>query len=499
MNNNFDFSQFSHQSKKGILIIYANLLFKFLKATWVLLFLFLKDFSKFTDQILNYIYLGLGVLLVLIFIRAYLLFKNFQFKIDNGYFVLKQGILKKTNTSISFDRIQNINFKQNLIQQFIDVYQVNIETAGSNKTEISIKALSFKEAQSLKSQLSSGDKKAIIIEDEIEEKPFLKISPLELLKVSLTENHIQSLLIFVALLVGLFQQLQEVFKGFGKDNLIDDYIEIGNNAFHENILLFIVLFIFLIFAAVISSFVRVFLVHFNLTVFKKNNAFEIYQGLLTKKSIILKKDKIQNITISHNPIKKKLGIYFVTFKQAISGKVNKKKDKLIRIVGCKIAQVEMIKELLFNYKNLEKTEKKLSDSYLKRRMYFRSFFIFLILNVFFYFGFENFKIFFINVLLIPIFIFLIELTFKKRFYKTNEDLLLVGNGSIETHHTYLPFFKVQNIKLKQTFFQERKKVADLVFQTASGKVKIPCLELSEALKIYNHTLFKVESSKNPWM
>ena len=359
--------------------------------------------------------------------------------------------------------------------------------------------MSFKEAQSLKSQLSSSDKKAIIIEDEIEEKPFLKISPLELLKVSLTENHIQSLLIFVALLVGLFQQLQEVFKGFGKDNLIDDYIEIGNNAFHENILLFIVLFIFLIFAAVISSFVRVFLVHFNLTVFKKNNAFEIYQGLLTKKSIILKKDKIQNITISHNPIKKKLGIYFVTFKQAISGKVNKKKDKLIRIVGCKTAQVEMIKELLFNYKNLEKTEKKLSDSYLKRRMYFRNFFIFLIINVFFYFGFENFKIFFINVLLIPIFIFLIELTFKKRFYKTNEDLLLVGNGSIETHHTYLPFFKVQNIKLKQTFFQERKNVADLVFQTASGKVKIPCLELSEALKIYNHTLFKVESSKNPWM
>ena len=91
MNNNFDFSQFSHQSKKGILIIYANLLFKFLKATWVLLFLFLKDFSKFTDQILNYIYLGLGVLLVLIFIRAYLLFKNFQFKIDNGYFILKQS------------------------------------------------------------------------------------------------------------------------------------------------------------------------------------------------------------------------------------------------------------------------------------------------------------------------------------------------------------------------------------------------------------------------
>jgi putative membrane protein len=141
MNNTFDFSKFSHQSKKGILVIYVNLLYKFFRISWVLLFLIFKDFSEFTDQKLNYIYLGVGFVFIFILVRAYLLFKNFQFKIENNHFVLKQGILKKTNTSISFDRIQNINFKQNIIQQIIDVHEVNIETAGSNKTEISIKAL----------------------------------------------------------------------------------------------------------------------------------------------------------------------------------------------------------------------------------------------------------------------------------------------------------------------------------------------------------------------
>jgi putative membrane protein len=499
MNNKFDFSQFSHQSKKGILVIYANLLFKFLKATWILVFLFFKDFSRFPDYVILYIYLGLGLLLIFFFVRAYLIFKNFQFKIDQGYFVLQQGVLKKSITSISFDRIQNINFKQNLIQQLIDVYQVNIETAGSNKTEISIKALSFQEAESLKKQLSSGEKTAISFEDELEEKPFLKISPLELLKVSLTENHLQSLLIFVALLVGFFQQLKEVFKSLGKDDLIDDYLKIDNSAFQESLILVFILFVLLLFVAIISSFVRVFLLHFNLTVFIKNQAFEIHQGLLTKKSIILKKEKIQHITISHNPIKKKLGISFITFKQAVSGKVNKKTDKLIRIVGCRKEQVEKIKELLFDCADLEKSKREHSDSYLKYRMYLRSFFFFLILNIWFYAGFDNGKIFFSNILLVFLVVFFNELTFKKRFYKMDDEFLLVGNGSIETHLTYLPFYKVQNIKLNQTFFQERKQVADLVLQTASGKVKIPCLPLSEALKIYNYTLFKAESSKNPWM
>ena len=73
----------------------------------------------------------MAAVLSIFLIRAYLIYKNFQFKIENEHFILKQGILKKTNTSIPFDRIQNINFKQNIIQQIIGVFEVSIETAGS--------------------------------------------------------------------------------------------------------------------------------------------------------------------------------------------------------------------------------------------------------------------------------------------------------------------------------------------------------------------------------
>ncbi|WP_405607562.1 PH domain-containing protein [Polaribacter sp. Asnod1-A03] len=498
MNNTFDFRQFSHQSKKGILVIYGNLLYKFFKISWILLFIIFKDFSKFNDQKVTYIALGFAFVLIFLFVRAYLLFKNFQFKVENNHFILKQGVLKKSNTSISFDRIQNINFKQNIIQQLINVHEVNIETAGSNKTEISIKAMSFLKAKALKNQLTSSFNKTIEVEAE-KEKPFLKINPLELLKISLTENHIQSLLIFLALLVGLFQQIDQVFKGFLKDNLVTNYIKESSNSFYQSTLLILVFAIILVLTAVLSSFVRVFLFHFNLTVFVKEESFEIYQGLFTKKSFILKKDKIQNITISTNPIKKILGISFITFKQAVSGKVNQKKEKLIRIVGCKIAQVNKVKKLLFNFSDVDNLQRKQVHFYLKARMYFRTLLFLSIINIGFYLLFFDVKIYLINLLIIPFFIFLINLIYRKKFYKISEDVLLVGRGSIETHLTYLPFFKVQNIKMTQSFFQERNKVVDLVFQTASGKIKLPCIEKEEAIKIYNYTLFKVESSKNLWM
>ena len=95
MLNNSLFADFSRQSPKGIIIIYIKLLYKVLKATWFLLFLFLQKFSKINDDTLIYIYVGIGVLLIFILIRAYLLYKNFLFRIDENHFVLKEGILKK--------------------------------------------------------------------------------------------------------------------------------------------------------------------------------------------------------------------------------------------------------------------------------------------------------------------------------------------------------------------------------------------------------------------
>ena len=127
------------------------------------------------------------------------------------------------------------------------------------------------------------------------------------------------------------------FKQLDKDGklrepegeLLDNYISENTTNFETNIVLIFILGLLFILVSVISSFVRVFLRHFNLTVYIKNNALEIYQGLTTKKSFILKKEKVQHITVSDNPIKRQLGISFITFKQALSGNVKKKQDKIL--------------------------------------------------------------------------------------------------------------------------------------------------------------------------
>ena len=499
MVNSNHYSEFRTQSKKGILVIYINQIYGLLKTFWILLFLFIQKFSKFSEVSLNYIYLGIVFVLLFFLVRAFLIFKNFQFKIENNHFILKKGILKKNIIEIPFDRIQNINFKQNIIQQIINVYELNIETAGSAKAEISIKAMSLAHANDLKNAITIFDKSNQKSEVFREEKPLLKIGLLELLKVSLTENHFKSLLLLFALLVGFYQQINQLFESSGNNELVDDFITENTSAIQTSIIVVLIFSILLVLVGVFSSFVRVFLTHFNLTVFIKNDTLEIDQGLTTKKSIVLKKNKVQHITISTNPIKEKLGISFITFTQAESGISKEKQKTIIKIVGCKATQITKIKNLLFPDENLHDFDNNHVGSFYKTRLYLRGFLALLLINIGFFFGFENHTIFWLNSILLPILVFLTELKFKKRTFLFSDELLQINYGTIETHQTFLPFYKIQHVSLTKTIFQERKNVSDVVFQTASGKLKIPCLKDSEALKILNFALYKIETSQQSWM
>ncbi|MFC4269576.1 PH domain-containing protein [Polaribacter marinivivus] len=493
-----NFSEFSKQSPKGIIVLYFKQIYTTLKLFWILLFFAIKDFSKFSKIGENYIYLGILVVLLFFFIRAFLIYKNFLFKIDNNHFILQQGIISKTNTSIPFHRIQNINFKQNLVQQIINVYEVSIETAGSTDTEIAIKALNFEDANNLKSVILDSKEINESVVKQSTEKPFLKISILELFKVSLTENHLRNLFLFFAILLGFFQQIQQIADSFGETETLDGFIKDSTNAVSTSFILVFSLLVFLTITAFITSFVRIFLVHFNLSAYLKKDAFEINQGLFTKKSIILKKQKIQNITVSTNLLKRLIGISYITFKQAVSGKINQKNEKVIKIVGCKTNQVDDVKTNLYDFKDIEAQVKMYPDAYYKKRVYLFNLLFLVIIYVSIYIFTEPFFLYSL-VLILPIYGFLIQKKIKKRFYKLSDEMIVVGNGMIETHHTYLELFKVQNIKLKQTIFQQRSNVTDLVLQTASGKITVPCLSYSKAIEMYNHILYKVETSRKSWM
>ena len=70
-------------------------------------------------------------------IISYLRYLNFTFYIDheNDEFIITEGILNKTKTTIQLYKIQQVNINQSLIQRLVGVYELAVDTAGSNKKE----------------------------------------------------------------------------------------------------------------------------------------------------------------------------------------------------------------------------------------------------------------------------------------------------------------------------------------------------------------------------
>jgi len=149
----FNFETPSRQSAKGIIVIFGVSAYKILKGLAIaFIALFLKYIKSdkspdLTSPIFILSCIGLVVLFLLI---AVLRFLNFKFFIKDNYFFLRKGIFNKEEISISKDKIQNVYIKQNVIQQLINVVSLSIETAGDDKTEIEITALSRDKALVLK-------------------------------------------------------------------------------------------------------------------------------------------------------------------------------------------------------------------------------------------------------------------------------------------------------------------------------------------------------------
>jgi putative membrane protein len=137
--NRASFKEFRRQSPKGIVINYGVLLFKLVKSFWVLIPIF---FSKNIEDKWDYIISVIGGLFLVLFVIAVVQYIYFKFKIVGDQFVLNKGMIFKKKLAIPIERIQSVNFKQNIVHQIIQVTQVEIQTAGAKDVEVSIKALS---------------------------------------------------------------------------------------------------------------------------------------------------------------------------------------------------------------------------------------------------------------------------------------------------------------------------------------------------------------------
>lgn len=492
----FNFKGPSKQAIRGIIFLILPSVAKSLKTAYLPLLFYIYQVFKNPEQYrqyLFYIILVAFALIVFAIVRGILSFNNFKFQVSNDYFVLQKGIFKKQRLEISLLKIQNVHISQNFLQRFLGVVGLSIDTAGDKTTEVIIKSLTTEKALALKKLLVNSEIQDT--EREIDE-TVLKISLLELIIAGLTYNHFNSFYILSALIFGFLIDFRDILDTFGYNDLLDDFTTKASSGTYLTFVIYLMTLIVAIFGSIIYSLGKVLINNYDLKIQYSKGDIEIEKGLFNRLNYSLKSSRIQTLMYRTNRLKLKFGMYSVRFHQAMAGI---KSNKNIEIEGIKKENLSRFEQFVFGYTINNIVEDKIKPHpYFKRQLFFRMFYLLILINAI---GISLFGLMFsfICLILIPWFCFLIYLRYQKSYYNNQKKYFILGEGRIDTVTNIFEHHKIQSLKLKQSFFQKKHNVASITIYTASNFITIPSIPYLDAIKLYDDLLYKVEITNLDWI
>jgi putative membrane protein len=496
--SDFDFTIPQRQSFAAIVFIAYRFFRIVVRQIWPILIAFLIG----REQTKTFFLILLAVISIAVFIFSVISYFRHYYYTKGDEIIIQKGVFRKTRINIPFQRIQTINFEQNVLHQILNVVKMEIDTAGSKGTEMSFSALEAVKADALRNMILERrshlirDKKQEEISpmaDQVKnERLVMKLSVSELIRIGIAQNHLKSFVLILAFFMTIYYRIEEL--GIDADELVskinDEMILVGKIAVISVAVLSIIVSFF-------YSLIRTILKYFDLKFIRINDGFKIISGLFNRKQVSARDSKIQMIKWADNPLKRLMGIFDVSLSQASSIEVSRRNS--LNIPGCSKSNIEVIKKYYFR----EREWSELNIFNISQKIiYFRSF----------YYGFFPaiasilifYKIGYLNYWWISIgwmFFILISNIVRQRKWRisVNEQILYVQHGLFGNFHRVLKLYKIQNISLKQTIYQRRNKLADIVIHTASGSIRIPFVSEELANKLTDYFVFKVESDKRSWM
>ena len=438
----------------------------------------------------------LGILLLLLIVHAILFYLNFYFYIDDNQFIIKKGYIRKKVLSIPLERIQSVNTKQNLLQRLLNVYSLEVDTAGSAGKELKIYSLSGSYTDHLTQFLQShkgnaDDHKSDLISNINEEVEILKLSHTDLLRIGISQNHLKTGLIILAFGSQIVGQIQDLFE-----EETDAYSDSFQNIFSNSSILFYAgLAIFAIVVSILATLLFTVVKYYDFKLIKIEQSYRITAGLFNKRKVLLPFSKVQQLNWETGPIKKMFGIFKISFKQAVSKQIQQK--QVVDAPGCLKQNIEIIRDELFNGDLPDNSEKIYSH-----RRYFNLLWLLMgwlpaVIPIALYI-FEPLWIIAGGSWLILSGLYCWKMV-SKSYFQFNKSQLIVGKGAINTVWQQSESFKTQSVDFRQSFFQKRRGLASLRVNNASGHIDIPYIQEDVANKLMNYLLYHVETSNKKWM
>ncbi len=492
---NITFTQPTRQSPWAIVFILGTYALFVARQLWPVFIVFF--IRPNTDKTLWFI--G-AVLVMAVFMLIFAIINHFYYRfwIDGDRLIIHSGWLQKAKKTIPLERIQSLNLEQTMVHRLTGTTKIIVETAGATGAEVSIRALDMTKAEALRTLLfKSGlqqNRTSETVEQETEqpvsETILFTLTPWDLFKTGLSQNHLRTIGVVLLLMVGLWDDVQNQFNVFSEDQL-----EQAGQAL-QSMMVILIVFGLIGIGVVIASVVRIMVQYADLAVYVDGARFRIHSGLLTIREVVVSGQKLQSLTWTQNPIQRLFGLFKLEFSQALAEL--SRGQKHVMIPGMYAGQLDQIHELVFPEESREPGSwHGIDPRYRWFRWFWIGFMPGLIAAVLLW-GVEPILAGWAGVWIGWYWFASGRRTRRWRWF-VNKDILILRRGWLTSRVTLLPTFKIQSASLHASPMQRRLGLRTITLHTASGTELIPWLPLAEAERLRDWCLFRVEKDERGWM
>jgi putative membrane protein len=233
-----------------------------------------------------------------------------------------------------------------------------------------------------------------------------------------------------------------------------------------------------------------------MTVHENSAGMSIRSGLTNVKEKVVAIRKIQVISWKANWIRKRIGLWLVEYR--IAGENELKKAQRVQVPVTKPFALPVLVDPYHAVPEVEDAHcLRIHSSYVIRRLLLAGIVpaLSLIAGTVYWWGLKS-AVF----LIIPLLVGIAATLHQKRFRLwAFDNVVFIDRSTWGMEKVLLQWYKVQSVRLKQSYFQRKKGLATVTFYTAGGSIVVPFIPVENARVLVNYALYKVESSAKKWM
>lgn len=445
---------------------------------------------------------GLLAVSVWLITQAILKFWFFRYRYHENELEVKSGVFQKSHLQITFDRIQEIQLNQAFYFRVFGLWRVDIETAGSAQTELSIPGIPQPEAKALRDAIKNITDGLNSFEESHDDKEedtdiHIHLRPSDLIRYGLMYNQTLFFLFFSYLFVSQSDILLNVASHWVESSWAYNYIGTSSQTMSKGI--FIVLISSIAFAGILLSYTISIcislLLYWNYEFFIKAEKYQCYASGINKFRRGFEAYKLQNIVVDQSVFSKLLSRYRIEIRKANEPAAYQDlSNKRFHIPVVDEAQLKFFKAYL-NITPREWRRYLLTPKLIKGSVYGT-----LLAGIAFPFSvFMAWLPIYSSPLILLLALGISTLSWFKSGYSINDNWLAMKKGILGTKITFVPIHKCQKCSINQGPIAKMLDTVSLTLWDGSSINYLTHLKTETAKDLYHTLISSAGASKARWM